>query len=345
MSEKRKIRYLEFLRVLGCIAVIVNHTVNTEMLERIPGGRMWFVLCISLFLSKVAVPLYLMVSGTLFLGKVDGYRKCISRVMRIAAVIVIFSLIYYFRDWRLGFCGFKVTEFLQRITANQMTNAYWYLYTYLGIMVMLPLLQRMSINMKKRDYVYLLLVTTVLQGIVPIINHYLPEINYHWMFKESLISVYVGIFFWGYYIANYVEIKNTYAVMSGCIFVLCIVIQVAATYVEAVRTPGDYLFFDNRTLLPITLSAAAVFYLAKWLESMLRIEWFWKTMSLLGGMTFGIYLLSDLFLKLYAQIVFVNLKSGMHMMAALLIYQLAIFISGLLSTVVLKQIPGLKKLL
>lgn len=275
--------------MFACAAVIINHTVNTEMLELIPGGRTWFVLCISLF---------------------------------------IISLIYYFRDWRLGFCGFKVTEFLQRITANQMTNAYWYLYTYLGIMVMLPLLQRMSINMKKRDYVYLLLVTTVLQGIVPIINHYLPEINYHWMFKESLISVYVGIFFWGYYIANYVEIKNTYAVMSGCIFVLCIVIQVAATYVEAVRTPGDYLFFDNRTLLPITLSAAAVFYLAKWLESMLRIEWFWKTMSLLGGMMFGIYL-----------------KSGMHMMAALLIYQLAIFISGLLSTVVLKQIPGLKKLL
>lgn len=96
--------------MLARAAVIINHTVNTEMLELIPAGRMWFVLCISLF---------------------------------------IISLIYNFRDWRLGFCGFKMTEFLQHITVNQMTNAYWYLYTYLGIMVMLQLLQRMSVNMKK----------------------------------------------------------------------------------------------------------------------------------------------------------------------------------------------------
>ncbi len=344
VAEKKKIAYLEALRIIACFFVIVNHTVMGEILVQNPGGKKWLILTAYFFLCKIAVPLYLMISGALFLGRIDGYRKCMRRMIRIVLDIVIFSLVYYIRSWYVNRFEFSFIEFLKLIACHHITNAYWYLYLYLGLLLMLPLLQRMAAGMKKREYQYLLLLTVVFFGMMPIVTHYMPGVGCHSLFPAAFLSVYVGIFFLGYYLANYVEVKGAYAAISVLIIVGCIAFQVGATYLEYLSTPDEYMFFDDRTFLPVTLCAAAAFYLVRWAQHVIKSEGFWHVVSRIGGATFGTYLLSDLFLELYTGF-YIGLMSRMNIIYAVVVYELVIFFTGIAVTLVLKQVPYVKKLL
>ena len=344
VPEKKKIAYLEALRIVACFFVIVNHTVMGEILVQNPGGKKWLVLTAYFFLCKIAVPLYLMISGVLFLDHVDSYRKCFARIVRIVLDIVIFSLLYYVRSWYVNRFEFSFVEFLKLIARQHMTNAYWYLYLYLGLLIMLPLLQRFAAGMGRREYQYLLLLTVVFFGTMPILMHYIPGVGYHSLFTVAFLPVYVGIVFLGYYLANYVELKRIYVAISIVVLVVCVIFQVGATYLEYLRTPDDYMFFDDRTFLPITLSAAAVFYLARWIQTVIKSEHFWRTVVFVGGTTFGTYLLSDLLIELYTGF-YIGLMSHMNIVCAVVVYQVVVFVTGTLITLVLKRIPYVKKLL
>ena len=91
---KRKIEYLELLRIIASFFVIVNHTASGEFLAMQPAGRKWFFLVTYFFMSKTAVPVFLMISGVLLLRHVDEYRKNGARIIRIVLDIIIFSFIY-----------------------------------------------------------------------------------------------------------------------------------------------------------------------------------------------------------------------------------------------------------
>lgn len=343
-TQKTKVAYLEFIRVIASFLVIVNHTNSGIFLSRNPGVRTWWVSIVYFFISKTAVPLFLMISGALLLGVIDEPSKYIKRVVRIVADIVVFSfMIYAYGSIKAG-KSMDIIEFLKRIVQQHMSNAYWYLYLYLGILLMLPLLQRLSVKMGRNAYRYLILLSVVFLGGMPILTHYFPGAFVHAFFSEAFFSVYVGIVFLGYYLAHEVELKNRYAAISVLVFVVGIAFQAYATSLEYQKNPQDYLFYDERTFLTVTLTAASLFYLARWLGSVIHASWFWKAVTFLGGCSFGIYLFADLFIDVYAMI-HLELLMRMHALKAVLIYELLVFFSGAAVTAVLKKIPYINKLL
>lgn len=66
--------YLDFLRILACFLVIVNHT-NSDIFLNSSIGITWFVSITYFFICKIAVPLFVMISGAVLLGKKDSYKK------------------------------------------------------------------------------------------------------------------------------------------------------------------------------------------------------------------------------------------------------------------------------
>ena len=107
----------------------------------------------------------------------------------------------------------NLIEYLKLIWQRNVTNAYWYLYLYFGILLMLPLFQRLSVNMGKREYELLILVCAVFMGTMPIVIHYMPGAAFSSYFCDPFFSEFVGIFFLGYYIHNYVPVKKEYALV------------------------------------------------------------------------------------------------------------------------------------
>lgn len=343
MENKSKTAYLELLRIIACFFVIVNHTNSGIFLAHNPGDKTWWASLTYFFVCKAAVPVFLMISGTLLLGRTDNFRKYISRILRVVLVIVIFSFLYYARSMYQAGMPVHILEFLLMIYQHNITNAYWYLYLYFGILVILPLLQTLSLHMRKWEFQILLLVSVVGLGALPVIVRYFPDAACSYIFIEPFFAVYVGVFFLGYYLTHYVEVKKSYAIISAVLFVAVTVVEVLLTYREYYIRPEDFLFLEDRTYLNVTLAAAALFYLGRYFGSVIRQEKFWSAVKFVGGCSFGIYLFSDMFVDIYEQF-YNDLSMRVHSLVAVLVYELLIFGSGLVITAVLKKIPYLKKL-
>ena len=121
--EKRRKLNLDVLRIVACFLVIVNHTDNKMLLSLTPS-KSWFVSAFIFYICKVAVPLFIMISGAVLLGKEESYKDLYKkRVLKTVLVILIFSFVYYIDKVRIDGAVFSLKEFWQSILHDPITNA------------------------------------------------------------------------------------------------------------------------------------------------------------------------------------------------------------------------------
>lgn len=168
-TDPGKKTYIEFLRIAACFLVIVNHT-NNGVFESLSPSPTWFCSLTYLFVSKIAVPLFLFIMGALLLEKEDSPKKSAERLFRIFTVLAAASLFYYAYYGRRSGTAFSLREFLLNLPRQQATNALWYLYLYLALLCMLPILQRLAKALDKRRMEYLLFLSLGVLGTAPLIS-------------------------------------------------------------------------------------------------------------------------------------------------------------------------------
>jgi len=340
--------YIQLLRIIACFFVIVNHTNSRIFLSLAPSAT-WFASLTYFFVSKVAVPVFVMISGAMLLGKQNDWRKHLQRVLRLLAGLVLFSGFYHFMDYYKTDLSLALNpvEFLLRIIRVPVTNAFWYLYMYLGLLLMLPILQRLAQAMSLREYRYLLLWSVPVLGICPIIVHYLPQLQIYSKFALPLFVPFMGMFFAGYYIHTYAVCTRRRAALAACTFIGLTAASVLLTYSEYLACGGEkFLYYDNSWCITISGAAVSLFYLAKcagqlkWLQhpGLSRIIVF------VGQCTFGIYLLSDYWIEKLTGI-YTRASAVVHPLPAVLLWEIAVFAVSFAITVILRHIPYVKKLL
>lgn len=74
-TVKSRETFLDLLRIIACFLVIVNHTNSVIFLGSSPDSLDWYVSLTYFFISKIAVPIFFMISGYLLLKKEDNYKK------------------------------------------------------------------------------------------------------------------------------------------------------------------------------------------------------------------------------------------------------------------------------
>ena len=178
MSDKTKkeptkwLVHLDILRVLAIYLVVFNHTGergfmlfanNTDSLGYFPY-MVYSILC------KIAVPIFFMISGALLLPKDESLKQLFSkRIFRMIVVLVLISVPYYF--WLHRTQGISVVRFFTYIYGHSASTSLWYLYSYIGLLLMLPFLRSMVKCMKQQDYIYLFLGYVVFTGALPCLEY------------------------------------------------------------------------------------------------------------------------------------------------------------------------------
>lgn len=345
ITENSRKTFLDLLRIIACFLVIVNHTNSNIFLSTTPQYLTWFVSLTYFFISKIAVPIFFMISGYLLLNKIDSYKKCLQRIFRVVIVLIGCALIYAIYYMYCLNPNPSLTNVIKQILNVYIvspTNALWYLYTYLGILFMLPFLQKMASVMTKRDYHIFFGISGFFISVLPILNHYFPLINVHSDFQLPVFGGYICMLFIGQYFSRFGIKKTKRGFCLSCvIFVLMLLFNVLATYFEYQKSSSDYLFFDNRIFFPILLQSVCVFYLVSFLKVSEKLE---KIISYVGSCTFGIYLISDLDINLLRPVYEISF-TYMHSFFAVIIYEICVFIMGLIIISLLKKIPFIKKVL
>ncbi len=337
--------YIEVMRIIAAFLVIVNHT-NSDVFLKMsePESFTWFFSLTYFFISKIAVPVFFMIMGGLLLQKIDTPRKSVERVLRMVVVTILFSLVYYIKGNWANPSGMSVLAFIKMMFTFRASNAYWYIYAYIGLLILLPLLQRMAHVFSKKATLYFVILSMGVMGLIPIIDIFFHIRPHHYV-TDMFFAPHLGIVFAGYYIEKYMKIDINSFVYAVIGFVSLTVFQVGFTCKFYNDNPENYLQLDNWQFLTITLSALCFYVVFKYLSTVVKTkETTAKVLCYLGSLTFGIYLLSDMIMSVTRPL-YANLQQDASIMVATIVWEIIIFFICGAITAVLKFIPGLKKLL
>lgn len=174
MNYKNKKLYIEVLRIIGIFFVLYAHTDTNAVhhyLFESNTASYWIAVALQQFMY-LNTAIFFMISGILLLNKEEPLKTVITkRVLKFLAIIIIFDFLQYCYN----FCnnpaiGFDIFIILKRMYATTMITQYWYLYTYLAFLLMLPFMRILVKNMSNTLGIYLLAGYAVIQGILPLLE-------------------------------------------------------------------------------------------------------------------------------------------------------------------------------
>lgn len=344
MEQTTRKTYLDAARILACIGVIYNHVMGYALVERAGAG---FLPMFAYFLSKQAVPLFLMITGALLLPRVDSYKRTLLRFLRIAAALTLaMALNYALYCLREGE-AFDVGRLILSVYRDRIgiTYSYWYLYRYLSLIVMLPILQRLTARMRLCDIRYFLFFSIFVCGTLFSVRFFCPDIHPSEPLSIPLFSVYIGMLLMGFYIDRYVDIRRGYILPACAGLIACTAIAAWLMLRAQAIDLETAWHIDRSERTSVMLAAGCLLYLVKCADGRLALPTRVRSgISRVGRLTFAVYLVSE---PLIDNLDFV--RAWLWRMTpgygADLLYVLVVFAAGMAIAAVLTRIPLLKKLL
>lgn len=301
MSHKR-IYYLDLLRIAAIFCVVVIHTCTVPWRNTAPSALDWQIL--NAFDSAVrwCVPIFVMISGAMFLDparEIRPRRLLTHNILRVVTAFVFWSLTYAGLSFALNVLrGMPITsQAMGELVHSVLVGHYhlWFLFAIVGLYLITPLLRRIAADKRLAEYFlilsFALSLTYRLLSRIPALSLTLFEIRSN--MQLSFIGGYPFYFVLGDYLHRHDVSDRTRRIVYalGVLSIIATAVVTAAWSVQ-VKTPIDSLY---DYLLPTTaLAAAAVFLFAK-RHFAARSERTQAFVTRLSSLTFGIYLCHDLF--------------------------------------------------
>lgn len=351
---KRKL-YYDYIRILACFLVILNHTIAIfYKFNKVPL-KTWLVADILFFICKIAVPLFLMLSGALLLGKEESYKKVfINKIIKTTMILLIWSLIYksfysiYYNHKLLSFN--EMFWIIKGIKDKPVSTHLWYLYMLIGIYAMTPFIRKMVHNFKQKDYLVFLILWFIFSTLIPFIKLFYP-IKYTGFFQVPLFVGYIGYYVAGYFADN-VKIDKKTILLSSILVIIGIIISAVYTFNLSVQHGKTYKSLDNALIFPIALSAIASFVLLKefgiFITDKIRNKHILNKITVqISGTIFGIYLIHIIIIFLLLNINPINILFIGYDKSIIktLFLDCIVFVISFFIITLIKKIPILKNII
>lgn len=355
MKTTNKKLHLELLRFLAILFVIFNHTGTHGYLyfTTVEGSALYPLFFFLSMLCKLAVPLFWMVSGALLIDRNESLKQLyLRRILRMAIVLLLFSFLYYLNSARFnpGF-RFSPVYFLTQVYSTKYAPAFWFLYAYLGMLVILPLIRAMAKNLTNREFMYFFAAMLIIRGILPVAEYVYShgEMTIEPNFLNNFLSYDMVYFLMGYFLENRIFVqklnyKTALLLIAGGLAAMLVMgfgTQLFLNDGGSMTDAAAENFYPGLLLVP----SAALYYLMRLVFRDKRTDNFGaRLIVFLGGVSFGVMLLEH-FLRLELEGVLSAMLGIMPEFIACLLWTALIYLCGAAITFVLKHIPGLKKIL
>lgn len=337
--QKKRIYYLDILRVIACLAVIMIHSSCDYVMYKTTNFNFWVGNIFDSF-ARLGVPLFVMISGALLLDEKYDYskEKLLKHIKKMILFFVFWSFVYCLLFNIIGQLFLLEKDFNVYRIINAFVQGYyhlWYIYLIIGLYLILPLL-RLWVNDKNKKYVeYFIILSLIFNFLIPQIiiigNCYGNAfVGINDILCSKLCLQYVGgfttYFILGWYINNY-EIKHKKLIyILGIISVL---ISIFGTYILKLE------FYGNLSL-HVLLYTAAVFLFAKNIKTKEN-----KLVLFISKYSLGIY-------AIHAMIIYVVNKVllKINFTNALINIPIVFIITLVISTIgayIISKIPFFKK--
>lgn len=347
---KRKY-HLDFLRILAAFLVMVHHT---EMMGLYHTGAVGlggsFLLCWMSCVVVIDVNLFFLISGALLLGKEEPnrvlYGKRIPRFLGLTLFAV--AITYLFRC----FPNLNARDFFRGLFAGCMDVTHWYLYAYVGFLVMVPFLRRAVRGMTHTDAIVLVTFRILLSTLLPVAQYVTAykgwsEVPFPDVFSVPLATA--DILFYpimGYYLEHNLPWEKADWKWAA----VCCVVIAGSSLAGALVTihEGLRMSFSDRYLRIASYGAAmAVFVLVKYLfgRAEKMPKWLARMLETASPLMLGVYILEPVLRPVVKPLLIGWMGEGANQILMSLWYCVFGMVAYSAITWVLRKLPGLRKIL
>ncbi len=340
----------DLIRVFAIFLVLFTHT-GTEgsKLYTIGTSTLNIKTFLYIFLDcfrTINNPLLFMISGALLLGKEEPFKTVVTkRIVRFTIVLLVFSYIKVLSSCYLSgtLHSFNALSTLKDIISSPVQTSYWYLYSYISFLIMLPLLRLMVRNMQVKDGLYLFFIgVLVLDGFRIIRTAFnISHINLTIYFSEMILFYpLIGFLLENKCTEKINSLSKRSFVILGSLALLGVCISALATYHEFLRTQS---WSETWIVLFDPFLAAFFFIFFRFVgETISGNSRLSSLIYIASDSMFGIYLCENYFKKI-TKPVFYLMKSYIPTLFACIIWLICTMILGIIVISVIKKIPGVRK--
>lgn len=145
--NSKRIFWADACRVLAILGVVLIHSCGAVFYNygKIPNNY-WLSANLLDSLARVAVPLFVMISGALLMKSGDMYSvnfKVIGRrIVRVLVPLIVWSMVYlWWVDFNTPNKTINPVEWLQKFLSQPVMYHLWFVYMIIGLYIMLPIMQ------------------------------------------------------------------------------------------------------------------------------------------------------------------------------------------------------------
>ena len=312
-----RIEYLDYLRVIATAAVVLLHISIQGWGEVDVQSGQWMIYNVWNGLVRWCVPVFVMISGALFLNpkkKVTVYRLWTRNIPRILSAFLFWSVLYalYHLITRSGWTGH--TFLMAVLTGNYHM---WFLFLIIGLYLVTPLLRKISADRGMLNYFLVLalffgfLIPTLRHQVIPFSVSLTESDTISALLKDyDSMRLYLPLGYTGYFALGYYLYKRNLTpgerIVIYVLGALGFLMTISGTAVLSRNLGKANSSWYEYVSVNVLLESMAVFVLVRYSSR----YWKEKVCTLLQGMadkTFGIYLIHLLLVEFLADVI--GLKS------------------------------------
>jgi len=333
IKKSKRIFWIDALRVFANFLVILTH-VGLRFDRSKFGSLNWYIMSFYNSVSRPCVPLFVMISGLLFLNPKKEvtcskmYSKYIYRIFKAYVFWTIFynifedNLYLYFGEDNYKFDDKAINKIIRRTIASN-HNHLWYLNFVIGLYMVTPIIKKITTD--KHISWYACIIFCIVTQFIPTIHNTFTKLfeikevgiiqEYTNGLKMEIAGSYVTYYILGYLLNEDNQNKKHLNVILSILFTI---VGSALTYglkiALSLHTNNNDLVFLDFSCFGVSMASIGIFLLFKYLlkpiiDSMINIKILEKSLILLSDCSFGIYLVHIAIQRIIDQFLPVNMFS------------------------------------
>lgn len=302
--SKEKIGYIELLRVLSMLSVVMLHIASTAWYYVEKNTIEWHIYNIMRCTCKWGVTVFVMISGTLFLHKRHISMATLwgKYIKRIAIILVFWSFAYaIFPLLKIMVCNGNIKNWdigggIRAFVLGE--NHLWYLYMCIGLYMMIPFMEAISKDKKILNYFIIL---SIAFSIV------LPAFQKIPTFQEGIsnqfinkFSIQMGSGYLLYFSLGYFWTLNEKIYKASgryALYVLAFIVYLISIYLTA-KSDGKHFLVDGTMSIGNFIVTNAIFvFVINYSEKLKGCVIVWEWINKIASFSFGIYLVHMFFVR------------------------------------------------
>lgn len=328
-NKTHRVLYLDILRVLSALAVVATHLSAAEYYDVFGQPIWWFPATLDT-VAHCAVPIFVMISGALFLNpdrRVTWRSLSRQKIPHLFLLYIFWWVAYFFLYVALDLRPFTRAAFLKP------TVHLWFLPMLIGLYLIVPFLRQLVKNKRHICYFLILWIAFTTFSNVPIIARFTDP------FLMNFVMGYAGYFVMGYFLAAYSFTRR----QNRMIYYLGlwgVAVAIAGTLISNrsadVPVTG---WMHSLTPMYILFSAAVFLYVKNHSRHCgQRVR---QIVDYVKDYTLGIYLVHIFWIRFLAT---EPVRHFCSIYITLPVLIIAIFLISFLTVAILKRIPVVKKI-